>query len=143
MISMVEIVSHRATSTAPASAFYQRWIDHESWSTWSPDTEWVRLSGPVAKGATGTLKPKGGPKVKFVIKELVPDREYTDTNYLPGARLVFQHTATPSNGRTELGVKVTMEGPLARLWALVMGKNFRKSAPEDLDRLIKLVESHQ
>jgi EmrB/QacA subfamily drug resistance transporter len=103
---MIKIVSHTATSSAPASAFYQRWIDHESWSTWSPDTEWVRLSGPVEKGAQGTLKPTGGPKVKFVIKELVADREYTDTNYLPGARLIFQHTAKPADGRTELGVRV-------------------------------------
>jgi hypothetical protein len=36
-----------------------------------------------------------------------------------------------------------MEGPLARVWALIMGKNFRKSAPADLDRLIKLVEGAQ
>jgi Polyketide cyclase / dehydrase and lipid transport len=137
---MLEIVSHKATSSASPSAFYRRWVDHASWSEWSPDTEWVRLSGPVQKGAHGTLKPQGGPKVKFVIKELRPDREYTDTNYLPGARLIFQHTAQPTPDGCELEVTVTMEGPLARVWALLIGKNFRKSVPEDLDRLIKLAE---
>ncbi|MEP6462626.1 MAG: hypothetical protein ABJC62_04270 [Frankiaceae bacterium] len=56
-----------ATSTATPAAFFARWIDHDTWPEWSPDTEWVRLDGPVEVGTRGVLKPKGGPKAKFVI----------------------------------------------------------------------------
>ena len=51
-----------------------------SWPEWNADTEWVRLDGPFAAGSTGVLKPGGGPRVKFVIQTLVPDREFVDVS---------------------------------------------------------------
>jgi hypothetical protein len=132
-----------ATSTAPAAGFFARWIHHDSWGEWSPDTEWVRLDGPVALGATGVIKPTGGPKTRFTISALEPDHEYTDTSFLPGAKLVFQHLVTERSGRTELDVAVSMTGPLAWLWARVMGGGFRESTKADLDRLVALVEAEQ
>lgn len=55
-------------STAPPSAFFARWADMTTWPEWNADTEWVRLDGPFAQGSTGQLKPKGGPKIPFVIE---------------------------------------------------------------------------
>ena len=130
-----------ATSTAPAAGFFARWIDHNSWGQWSPDTDWVKLDGPVALGATGVIKPTGGPKTRFTISALELDHEYTDTSYLPGARLVFQHLVRAEGGVTTLDVAVSMSGPLAWLWARVMGGSFRDSTQSDLDRLVALVEA--
>ena len=130
-----------ATSTVPASGFFARWIDHDSWGEWSPDTDWVRVNGPVALGATGVIKPTGGPKTRFSISALEPDHEYTDTSFLPGAKLVFQHLVSEESGVTTLDVAVSMNGPLAWLWARVMGSGFRESTQADLDRLVALVEA--
>lgn len=138
---MIEIVSVERTSDAPAAAFFARWIDHASWSAWSPDTDRVQVDGPVRVGARGTLKPTGGPALRFVVAALVPGREYTDVTRLPGARLTFQHLAESVGGRTVLRVRVTVTGPLARLWSAVLGAGFRTSAPQDLDRLVGLVEA--
>lgn len=129
-----------ATSTATPDDYFARWIDHDTWPTWSPDTEWVRVDGPVAVGTRGVLKPQRGPKAKFVISACSPGREYTDTTQLPGARLVFQHTVEPTQDGSDLRVLVTMDGPLTFLWARVMGGGFRDSAQADLDRLVGLVE---
>jgi hypothetical protein len=137
---MIELGHGTATSPAPPAAFFTRWIDHDTWPAWSPDTEWVRLDGPPAVGTHGVLKPKGGPKAKFVISACTPPQEYTDTTLLPGARLVFTHTAEPSSEGSALEVLVTIAGPLAFFWAKVMGKGFRESAQADLDRLVALVE---
>ncbi|MBA3783891.1 SRPBCC family protein [Nocardioides sp. InS609-2] len=137
---MIELGTGRATSTAEPQAYFERWVDHDSWPAWSPDTEWVRVEGPVRTGATGRLKPKGGPRVRFTISACEPGREYTDTTRLPGATLVFQHTAEATASGTELGVRVTLDGPLRHVWALVMRSGFEKSAQDDLDRLIRLVE---
>lgn len=137
---MITLGTATATSTAPASAFFARWIDHNTWGQWSPDTEWVRVTGPVVLGATGVIKPTGGPKTRFTISALDADREYTDTSYLPGARLVFQHLVALEDGVTRLDVAVSMSGPLAWLWAKVMGGGFRESTQADLDRLVALVE---
>ena len=132
-----------ATSTARPDAFFERWIDHGTWPTWSPDTEWARVDGPVVVGTRGVLKPKRGPKAKFVVTACTPGREYTDTTALPGARLVFQHTVEPTKGGADLGVLVTIDGPLAMLWSRVLGNGFRDSAQADLDRLVRLVEQQQ
>jgi hypothetical protein len=137
---MIELGRGAATSTGSPAAYFARWIEHDTWPTWSPDTEWVRVKGPTAVGTRGVLKPRGGPRVKFAISACTSDREYTDTSSLPGARLVFQHTVEPSGQGCDLRVLVTMEGPLAFVWAKIMGAGFRDSAQADLDRLVRLVE---
>ncbi len=139
---MTELGRGAASSSADPAAFFARWVEHDTWPQWSPDTEWVRVEGPVAVGSRGVLKPRGGPRVKFVISACTPGREYTDTSVLPGARLVFQHTAAPEGTGSRLDVLVTISGPLSWLWAKVMGGGFRDSAQADLDRLVALVE-HQ
>ncbi len=138
---MRELVTAHLTSTAPPSAFFARWIDHDTWTTWDTDTEWVRFDGPSTLGATGVLKPKGGPRTRFTISALIPDREYTDTSTLPGATLTFQHLAEAVNGRTHLSATVTLTGPLAPLWARILGDGFAESVPAALHRLVALVES--
>jgi len=137
---MKPLGSAHAFSTATPHEFFSRWCDHSTWSKWSPDCEWVRLDGPLTVGARGVLKPKGGPKVKFVISRLIADREYTDTSLLPGARLLFRHEVKPHGTGSELLVDVTMTGPLTFLWSRLMGGGFKTSASEDLSRLITLVE---
>ena len=134
---MIELGRGSATATATPDAYFARWIQHETWSAWSPETEWVRVDGPVAVGIRGVLKPRRGPKAKLVISACAPDREYTDTTLLPGARLVFQHTVEPVEQGSDLRVRITMKGPLAFLWAKVIGGGFRDSAQTDLDRLVE------
>ena len=129
-----------ATSTAGPGAYFARWTNHDTWTQWDLNTEWVRLDGPVRVGTCGVLKPRRGPKVKFVISACTPDREYTDTSRLPGARLVFQHTIMPSEQGSDLAVLVTISGPLAFVWAKIMRSSFAGSAQTNLDRLVHLVE---
>ena len=137
---MIELGSGHATSTATPSAFFAKWIDHKSWSDWSPDTDWVRLDGAVSLGAHGVMKPKGGPKLKFVISALAQDQEYTDCTSLFGACILFRHLAEATSSGTDLRVAVAVDGPLSRVWAVILGKNFRQSAQADLDRLVEIVE---
>lgn len=138
---MIELARAQAHSTADPDAFFARWTDHDTWADWDPDLEWVRVNGPVRTGTRGVIKPKGGPRTRFVVSTCVPGREYTDTSTLPGARLVFRHTATPVHGGTDLDVQVTLAGPLAWVWAWIMGSGFRKSVPAGLERLVTVVES--
>ena len=138
---MIEIVAAHVTSTAPAAAFFDRWADKSTWPQWQPDMEWARLDGPFAAGSTGEVKPKGGPKVPFVIERLVPGREYVDVSRLLGARLTFDHQVqdTPDGG-CRVTVRTTLSGPLARLWLLILGKGLRASAQSDLDGLARVAE---
>ncbi|MEV6520467.1 SRPBCC family protein [Longispora sp. NPDC051575] len=130
MIAQAEV-----TSPAAPSAFFDRWADMATWPEWNTDTDWVRLDGPFVPGATGVLKPKGGPKVRFVVAALVPDREFTDVSTLFGARLTFRHLVERTPAGTRVAVTVDLTGPLGRLWNLVLGKGIKASLQADLDRL--------
>jgi hypothetical protein len=133
--SMMTLATAHLTSDAAPSAFFARWADMATWPEWNTDTEWVRLDGPFVQGATGVLKPKGGPKVAFEVTALVPEREFTDVSRLFGARLTFRHLVSRVPEGTRVDVAVTLSGPLARLWNLVLGKGIAASLGKDLERL--------
>lgn len=78
--------------------------------------------------------------MKFVISACEPAREYTDTGLLPSARLVFQHTVSGTKQGCALHARASLKGPLAFLWAKIIGGGFRDSIQADLDRLVRLVE---
>ena len=133
---MKTIAAARLTTDLPAEAFFDRWADVATWPEWNTDTEWVRLDGPFRTGATGVLKPKGGPRTRFVVASLEPGREFTDVSQLAGAKLTFQHLISPEpDGRITVAVQVTIEGPLTFFWNAVVGKGIARSLAGDLRRL--------
>lgn len=136
---MLIALSHASSSAAP-ERFFERWADMATWPEWNTDTAWVRLDGPFVTGATGQLKPKGGPTVRFVVEKLTPGREFVDVSMLLGARLTFDHQVTPGPAGCEIDVTVTLTGPLARVWNLILGGGVRRTAQADLDRLVRVAE---
>lgn len=136
---MTAIATAHAITTAHPAAFFARWGDVATWPEWNTDIEWVRLDGPFVQGATGKLKPKGGPTVSFVIRSLVADREFIDVSKLIGARLEFAHRLTRTGDTTRIDVEISIEGPLAWLWTRLMGKGLKSAAQPDVDNLVKAV----
>ena len=138
---MTSIATAQVHSTAAPTAFFARWADMATWPEWNTDTEWVRLDGPFQTGSTGVLKPKGGPKVRFVLDSVVPEREFVDVSLLLGARLTFRHDVqSTESGGTLVDVTISIAGPLAPAWKLLLGKGFRATAQPDLDRLAAVCE---
>jgi len=137
---MTRLATASVTSSASAEAFFARWGDMATWPEWNLDTEWVRLDGPFVEGATGVLKPKGGPKVPFVVEHLVLGREFTDVSKLAGARLTFRHLVEQHDSGCTISVEATLTGPLAPFWRLVLGKGIRTSMQPDLERLAAVAE---
>ncbi|AXH34116.1 hypothetical protein DVJ78_00490 [Humibacter sp. BT305] len=138
---MITLATITRASSARPDRFFAKWIDHATWPQWSPDTEWTRVEGPVRAGAQGVLKPAGGPKTRFTISECEQDRVYTDVSSFPGAKLTFRHTVEATHTGSALGVQVWLDGPLAWFWAKTACKGFATSVPDDLDRLIRIVEA--
>jgi hypothetical protein len=136
----MDIATATATSSAPVAGFFARWGDMTTWPDWNTDTEWVRLDGPFRQGATGTLKPKGGPKVRFTVTRLT-DTEFVDVSRMPGGRITFAHLIATEGGRTHVSVTISIDGPLGFLWRRVLGGGFRASAQPDLDAVVATVEA--
>jgi hypothetical protein len=114
--------------------------DMATWPEWNTDTEWVRLDGPFVQSATGTLKPKGGPKVSFIVERL-SDTEFVDVSQLIGARLIFDHQISTGPEGTTVSVTVSIEGPLRWFWTKIMGGDLAASAAPDLHALVAAAEA--
>ena len=140
---MTTIATARITSSASPQAFFDRWADMATWPEWNADTEWVRLDGPFVEGATGALKPKGGPRVPFTVTRLQPGRRFTDVSRLWGARLTFDHTVAAGPSGTTVAVTVSLTGPLRSIWNAVLGKGIRDTAQRDLDALATVAEASE
>ncbi|MBF6123992.1 hypothetical protein [Nocardia brasiliensis] len=136
---MTILATATARSTAAPAVFFARWADTATWPEWNTDTEWVRLDGPFTQGATGTLKPKGGPKVRFVVERLT-DTEFVDVSRLLGATLTFAHAVSVADGHTVVRVTVSIDGPLRRLWIAILGSGLTRSVQPDLDALVVVAE---
>lgn len=136
----IALASASVTSSARPDAFFAKWADMATWPEWNLDTEWVRLDGPFVAGATGELKPKGGPEVSFVVADLGADR-FVDVSRLMGARLTFDHRVSTADGATTVSVTASLSGPLAFVWRLILGKGIAASAQPDLDRLARSAEA--
>jgi Polyketide cyclase / dehydrase and lipid transport len=134
------IATASAVSTAPPSAFFARWADMATWPEWNTDTAWVRLDGEFVEGATGSLKPKGGPKVAFTVARLT-DHEFVDVSRMPGGRITFAHHIEESQAGTRVDVSVDIDGPLGFVWRRILGGGFRSSLQADLDRLVATAEA--
>jgi hypothetical protein len=138
---MTTICTATATSSAPPDAFFARWADMDTWPEWDEAVAWARLDGPFAAGSTGVLKPKGGPKVSFVIGTLVEGVEFTDVSSMPGARLRIRHLVSVEGRATRVDVDVSIEGPLAWLWRRAIGKGIASSTPVGLATLVTVAEA--
>ena len=139
---MTTLCTASAVSSAPPAAFFARWEDMDTWPEWDGAVAWTRLDGPFAVGTSGVLKPRGGPRVSFVIETLEPGSEFTDVSSMPGARLRIRHlVAVGDDGRTRVDIEVSIHGPLARLWGRVLGRGIATSTPGALARLVEMAEA--
>ena len=112
-----------------------------TWPEWDEAVAWARLDGPFVVGSTGVLKPKGGPKVSFVIETLVEGTEFTDVSSMPGAKLRIRHLVSVEERATRVDIDVSIEGPLAWFWRRAIGKGIASSTPVGLTSLVAMAEA--
>ena len=134
---------HSLVSPAPAVHVWAVLSDVETWATWDPDVVRSRLDGPLAQGVTGTLRPAGGPPMRFTVTRLQPGRQLSDVARLPLARLEFDHVLQPAGSGTRLTHTVTITGPATPLFARVIGRKVRAGLPGAMAALAELAESAQ
>lgn len=136
--SLMWTFSHTETTAAAPAELWAHYADAVSWPAWDRETEAVTIDGPFAVGTTGTLKPVGGPRTRFVMTEVTPGRSFTDVARLPLARLTFGHRIEPHDGGSRFTHTVTFTGPLAWFFRRVIGRGIAAGLPEAMRRLAAL-----
>lgn len=135
------IIKHTVETTAAVAAVWEIWQDVAHWHTWDQGIEYSTLEGPFKAGATGTLKPKGGPLVQTVLKFVEPKKLFVVESKLPFARIIVSHFLSRINGTTHVTHQIEMIGPLAFFFALVIGRKMKKNLPHEMEALVKKARS--
>ena len=131
------------TTTATAEQIWALWSKPQEWNQWDEGNEWVQLDGLFAAGTKGYFKPAGGPKVRFILLEVLPKQRFKDRSFLPLTHLDFTHVYTPNSSKIQGGYithRVEMRGWLTPIFSRIIGRDIQKSLPETLARLSRLAE---
>lgn len=131
---------HTETTTATPEQLWRLYQDPTTWPEWDHQIEDVTVDGPFETGATGTIKPVGGPRTRFRMVEVTEKVSFTDVTRLPLAKMRFDHWIEPGVGDTSFVHRVTITGPLTPLFARVIGRKVADELPAAMRTLAARAE---
>jgi hypothetical protein len=116
---------------ASPQTIWQLWSDPTTWAEWNPDVESAALNGPMAAGATGTMRTKSGGAHDIEITAVDPARSFVlETSPIPLTRFRFGCEVVPrAAGGSTISQSLTLAGPLAPLFSLLMAKRIADTFP--------------
>jgi len=134
------IIKHTVETTGSPEKIWEVWQDVKNWNSWDHGIEFSSIDGPFAEGTKGTLKPKGGPLVNTELTKVEPLRMFVDESKLFLAKILVSHYLTESNGKTVVTHQIEMKGPLAIVFAFLIGRTMKKNLPQEMAAMVKAAE---
>lgn len=119
-----------------AEQIWNVWVDVNQWVKWQNDIEAAELKGKFEEGNTYMLRPKGGPNVKIEILKVNKHVNFTDLTKFPLAQMTGSHDFIKHGDELELKTTMTVRGPLAFFWVMVVAKGIVKDLPSQTQNLI-------
>lgn len=134
--------SYTLETTANKETFWHVWTDVKNWPQWDTPLKEARLEGNLQQGATGKLTTQNGQVSSFKVSEFKLLQSYTFTTQLPGAKLVVRrYISNESGNKFQFTHHVSFQGPLAFMFATLLGKGFMKALPPVMENLKRIAES--
>jgi hypothetical protein len=127
--------STSSTYDAPgvtASAIWSRaYADVVAWPAWNDALASASLDAPFVAGSRARVRFRTGLRLRFTLVEVERERVFTDESRLPGARMGHRHELQPlpDGDGVRLINTIYIRGPLARLWAPILGPQAKKGLP--------------
>lgn len=131
---------HSETTTATPAQLWQRYRDPATWSEWDDQVEDVVFDGEFRLGASGSIKPVGGPRTGFRMTEVTEGVSFTDVTSLPLAKMRFDHWIESGASETTFTHRVSITGPLSPLFARIIGRKVAAGLPSAMRELAALAE---
>jgi hypothetical protein len=125
---------------ATPAAVFERYRAVSRWPEWDPELLAIHVPDGLTVGATGWLKPKGGPKSAIRIVAVEPDRSFSVECGLPLCRMRFDHRLEAGAGGTLATHGLVFNGPLAWLFRLLIGRSIVATLPTTLEGLKRACE---
>jgi hypothetical protein len=133
--------SHTDSTSATSDKIWQVWTDVPNWKQWDKGLKEAILEGEFIVGSKGKLIPDKGPKSKFIISELEPNKSYTFKTKIPFGWLIIKRTLEVKEGKTYFTHDVEFTGILKKILGNKLGKNYRAMLPSVLTEIKQIAES--
>lgn len=112
--------------------------DIDNWKNWDKTVENSELLGEFKVGNYFLLKPKGGPKVKIKLIEIIENKKYTDETTFPFANMKGEHFFEETKDGLKITVTMSVTGILSFLWIKLVAKGIVDALPTDMLEQIKV-----
>lgn len=111
-----------AKTDLPPDALWSVIADIARWPEIDRQIESLEVNGPVDKGTTFQLKPKGGPTLQLTVAEFSPPYRYADVCQLPLGEMKTVHAFDATEEGSTIRVEIEIPGVLGWFWGLVVGR---------------------
>jgi Polyketide cyclase / dehydrase and lipid transport len=133
--------SYTITINNTIDKVWQTLVDVVLWPKWDTELKEATIESDFALNAKGSITPKKGPKLKFYISEIIPNKSYTFNTKMPIGELVIKRTLTVENEMVHFTDEIAFTGFLKFVFGFMLGGQFRKVLPEVMEHFKKLAES--
>lgn len=128
---------HASAATDVPQEVWRLWTTPATWGEWDLGLREAHLDGPFVVGAQGTVTDRGGRTSPFRVTALEPGRRCVYEVPLVGARLELERTVdTAESGSGTVRHDVAFVGPAAPVWALLLGRGFRRQLGPTVDDVL-------
>jgi hypothetical protein len=125
------------TTTKSASDIYAMYTDVANWKAWDVSVEFSELNGELVEGATGSMKPVGGPKSKIVISGAKQNEYAASTCNLFLCHILFEQSIKDLGDTREVTHSVSLVGALSPLFKIILGNDLTKDLETGLNNVCK------
>lgn len=132
---------HELVADARPEDVWPLWSEPARWSEWNRDIDHAWLEGPLDVGATARIRFRRRGTLRFRITALEPGRLLVDETRLPLTRMGHEHRVEPSGEGVRISNRIYLDGPAARLYAVLMGRRIRASVLTFVERERELAEA--
>lgn len=132
---------HAISIEASPADIYKLYANVAQWSLWDPEVEASNVVGKFETGASGSLKPKGGPKSKLSFIDVKPNTFFSVQCKLPLCIMTFEHELVPKGPSTTATHRVAFSGLLAPLFGRLIGNGIRRTLPDSMRGLKRAAEA--
>lgn len=119
---------HTESTTAAKAEIWNLWTDVTTWKLWDKGLKDATIDQAFTKGATGMIVPTKGSTSAFTVTEVAQQESYSFATKLPGAQLIVRRQFV-DGPNTSFRHTVRFDGPLAPVWAALLGGGFRRQLP--------------
>ena len=127
---------YEETTTLTCEELWPGLADVARWPEVDRNIEYLTIDGDPDPGVRFVLKPRGGPRLVFVIGEFEAPTRYADVCRMPFGTMRTRHTLVPTGQGTTIRVEIEITGPLAPVWGRLVGRRHASGLPAQTARFV-------